>query len=246
LKLIGGSLEALFGGVAVAAPDPTLLTKALGSLAALHGADTAVAGWRTLVDGRPVDSFAVQGLDKVYLAAGLTPEQAKNAAVLTDMGIGLGLNVSVAYRLGLSSATPLVIDRSGGGSAYAASVRPGGSGRAFAGHGEYRYGAGDFVVPEGTSVTLWTDIGVGIPDDMGRAIESGQYWAIANNPKWLSLMEGAQTYLPGEVIPNLTLKTPNRLNILANSITVDRTTNLDQLLKPGMGHLDWAACIVCR
>lgn len=132
------------------------------------------------------------------------------------------------------------------GQAYAREVIPGGSGRALAGHGQYRYN-GTTVIPEGTTLTLWTEHGGRIPDDMGRAIENGGYAAIAANPDWAAVAErGAVTWLPGAEVPNYHLTAPDRLRIMSESITVEDATPLSDLLQPGMGHLDWAACLECR
>jgi RHS repeat-associated protein len=105
------------------------------------------------------------------------------------------------------------------------------------GHGLYDSANGTVTVPSGTTVTLPTGLGNSISDSYGGAIESG-----SSLTPFTSEMTGAQSYLSGSQMPNLTLFPPDGLNILGNSTTVSTPTNLDQLLSPDMGHVQWAAC----
>jgi RHS repeat-associated protein len=122
---------------------------------------------------------------------------------------------------------------------------PGGTGRAFAGHGieaGFDGGFGTVTVPEGTSIMIPGTSGTMIPDALGRAIEAGDWEAVAANPEWAEIMEGSATYLPGSTVPNLILRAAEDLNMLEKSIRVLTDTPLSKLLKPGMGPMDWAAC----
>lgn len=131
------------------------------------------------------------------------------------------------------------------GHQYADEVLPGGSGTAYAGHGEYVYGSGSVVVPEGAAVTLPRP-GIRILDETGRYIEAGDWEGLARaaqrNPRIASDIDGMATYLPGAEIPNYTLSAPSRLTILQNSATVESRGSLDSLLKPDIGCVQWAAC----
>jgi hypothetical protein len=131
------------------------------------------------------------------------------------------------------------------GHQYADDVLPGGSGTAYAGHGEFVYGSGTVVIPEGTAVTLPRP-GIKILDETGRYIEAGDWDGLAmaaqRNPRIANDIEGMATYLPGAEVPNYTLRAPSRLTILQNSATVESRTYLDSLLKPNMGCVQWAAC----
>ncbi|MGH3998645.1 MAG: putative adhesin [Pseudonocardiaceae bacterium] len=100
----------------------------------------------------------------------------------------------------------------------------------FAGHGSYRFGAGDTVVPEGTTLHVYSRFGETIGDSRGRAIETG------------GTVTPVQTFGPGSTIPNYTLRAPNRLRIHQGSTTVEDPTNLSDLLQPNMGVCHWAAC----
>lgn len=125
----------------------------------------------------------------------------------------------------------------GAGDGYAGRVLEGGrpdGQTVFAGHGEYRYGAGTTIVPEGTSVNVYAPHGRGIPDSLGGAIETG------------GPVSPYRVYGPGQQIPNYTLKTPDGLTVYSGSTTVQSSTNLSELLQPGMGTCHWAACVNVR
>lgn len=94
------------------------------------------------------------------------------------------------------------------------------------------------VLPQGTSLTFWTEHGNTIPDALGNAIETGGNITVEQFPE----AAGARSYLPGSVVPNYTLYPPTGLNIMGNPITVTSPTSLSSLLQPGMGNVNWAAC----
>jgi hypothetical protein len=141
---------------------------------------------------------------------------------------------------------------------YAEDVLIGGTGKAFAGHGEFRYGTTPkaFVVPEGASISIWSKPDVRIPDRVGRLIETGNYDELAKlfrqNKEVREKLTGAATHLPGAgtkmdlpgdvKIPNYTLTAPTELVIHENSVTVEVPKTLGELVTPGSGHWDWAAC----
>jgi RHS repeat-associated protein len=112
----------------------------------------------------------------------------------------------------------------------------------FAGHGVESALAGTTVVPEGVAVTLPGRAGTMIPDKLGQLIESGNWRAIAENPRFASIMEGSATHLPGATVPNLILQPAGRLATLPGSITVNTDTLLSQLLSNARGVCVWAAC----
>jgi hypothetical protein len=98
-----------------------------------------------------------------------------------------------------------------------------------------------FQVPEGTSIAVWTHHGNGILDSLGNAIETGG--AIDVNR-----IAGARTYLPGSFMRDYTLSAPYNptFRMLGYPITVARDTPLSSLVRPGMGNVQWAACLICR
>ena len=116
-------------------------------------------------------------------------------------------------------------------------------GTILSGHGELV--AGEFSpvlqVPDGTSITVWTGHGGVISDALGNAIETGGPINMSLYPE----IQGAQTYLPGSFMPNYTLSPPTGLNIMGSPITVGVPTQLSGLVQPGMGNVQWAACLFC-
>ena len=134
--------------------------------------------------------------------------------------------------------------RAGPGDMYAAEIREGGTGRAFAGHGEYRVGSGNTTIPEGTSLTMPRSFG--IQDRTGRYMERGDWDGLAEralvDSQVAGDIRGLSSYLPGAEVPNLTLTAPNGLKIHGNSITVEDPVLLGHLLEPNTGNWVWAAC----
>jgi hypothetical protein len=88
-----------------------------------------------------------------------------------------------------------------------------------------------FVVPDGSSLTLYSEHGATISDQLGNVIETGG--DVSN--------VYSKTFQAGETIPNYTLYPPEGLNILGGK-TVDSPTALSELLEPNMGDVHWAAC----
>ncbi|MEM1099573.1 MAG: RHS repeat-associated core domain-containing protein, partial [Planctomycetota bacterium] len=108
------------------------------------------------------------------------------------------------------------------------------------GHGAWTPGDGDTIVPEGTAVTILAGPGRETFDDIANKVELGEM----PSADMLDRMTGARTYLPGAEMPNLTLYAPDsRMVIKGNPTTVAEPTLLSQLLQPGLGNVNWAACL---
>ncbi len=222
--LTGEAAEALrlppyMGGIAGTLPGATS-TVAGARMAASSAAKGSSQTLGTLSDVTPVvrnEGFKVGQVDGYF------------------GGVGAGTNVERAY-LGNSAGHKCVGD-----------VIPGGTGTAFAGHGEYKFGSGSAVILEGTAATLPRE-GIKILDETGRYIEMGDWDGLAKaatlNPRVADNISGMATYLPGAKVPNYTLSTPTNppLRIYQNSTTVETGAYLDQLLVPDMGCVQWAAC----
>lgn len=103
----------------------------------------------------------------------------------------------------------------------------------FSGHGSYSAADGEFVIPEGSSVTVYAEHGSTITDSLGNLIETG-----GDTSRVYS-----HTYQSGEAIPNYTLHPPDDLNIQGNPWTVDASSRLSELLQANMGEIDFAACL---
>jgi RHS repeat-associated protein len=95
-------------------------------------------------------------------------------------------------------------------------------------------------VPEGTTITFYATHGMTISDPLGNAIESNT----------VPYKQYSETYGPGELVPNYRLSPPTGLHIKYRlgdgNVTVDSPTMLEDLLKPNMGPVDWAACLYDR
>lgn len=98
VKMVGGAAETAVGSGLVAVGAATsefgvgIPIAAAGGLVAVHGADTTISGFRTMVNGKDVDSFTSQGLQGLGMG--------RTAANLTDTGIGIvgSLGSSAALR----------------------------------------------------------------------------------------------------------------------------------------------------
>ncbi|MER6681372.1 putative T7SS-secreted protein [Streptomyces olivaceoviridis] len=113
--------------------------------------------------------------------------------------------------------------------------RPDGE-KVFAGHGYIESGAGEIVVPEGTSISFYVQHGEQLPGLNGLTVERGVY------PGGYS-----ETFHAGDRIPNYTLAPPvssgaGGFSVFENSTTVGQRAQLGELLEPGMGNVHWAAC----
>jgi hypothetical protein len=127
-----------------------------------------------------------------------------------------------------------------GGRGLAFRELPGGTGDAFSGHGKINPFGPTTKVPEGTTLTVWGNAGLELDNADGLLIEAGKF-------DQLPFMEGARSYLPGAEIPDLVLYPPDdAIFVLENSITVTRPTQVWQLLRPNMGHMQWSACLICK
>ncbi|WP_260620541.1 DUF637 domain-containing protein [Pseudomonas protegens] len=134
---------------------------------------------------------------------------------------------------------------SAAGHDYAGGLLEGGTGTAYAGHGQYRYGVGETIVPEGTAITLPRE-DIRITDATGQFIERGDWEGLfaagLKNPRIANDIEGMATWLPGTKVLNYSLSAPTNLVILKNSSTVEQRTSLSELLKSYSGCVQWAAC----
>jgi hypothetical protein len=139
--------------------------------------------------------------------------------------------VEVGQKLLDAAGDGAAVARSGG-SDYAAKVLNGGRSdgeTVFAGHGEYRWGSGDVEVPAGTTAKVYSELGSKLSQSDGLAIEQG------GGP------EPVNVYGPGDTMPNYTLRSPDGLTVMSNSITKESRTLLSDMLGENMG-VPLAAC----
>jgi RHS repeat-associated protein len=96
-----------------------------------------------------------------------------------------------------------------------------------------------FEVPEGTTITFYATHGMTISDRLGNAIERNT----------VPTQQFSETYGPGELIPNYRLMAPVqpklhvKYRLGGGNVTVTDDVMLEDLLKPNMGPVDWAACL---
>ena len=162
--------------------------------------------------------------------------------------------IGSSFREGAKSAVKDVISGNGGKVAFdflagaVVSKGLGGLGNSTAaiiddtvlsGHGVFHPKNGFIEVPKGSTVTTFTSHGNAISDKLGNYIETGKGITFS---EFGNDIVGAQTYLSGSMIPNYTLYPPKGLNIMGTPITVKTSTNLQEMLRPNMGNVKWAAC----
>jgi RHS repeat-associated protein len=102
----------------------------------------------------------------------------------------------------------------------------------FAGHGSLNPNR-TVVVPEGTTLTLYSYPGATISDPLGLRIEKGQ---IPDNIY-------KKTFSPGDKVPELFLH-PNCGDLILKdtSCQTKEIVSIEDLLRPNMGDCHWAAC----
>ncbi|HKN01339.1 MAG TPA: RHS repeat-associated core domain-containing protein [Candidatus Binataceae bacterium] len=108
------------------------------------------------------------------------------------------------------------------------------SGPTFAGHG--LTGGNTFIMPEGSSLTVYAPPGYAISNGLGTVIELGQV------PEGLYQF----TYAPGAITPNVMVSPLTGdafLNIVPGTQAVTEFGWMDELIGPNMGACTWAGCL---
>jgi hypothetical protein len=99
LEIVGGGAETVGGVLLLLTPEPTMLTKALGSVMTVHGADFTAAAIRQLFSGKPVEDFTQQGAKWAASHVGASPQNAQRIGVVLDVTVGLGDVIAGATRV---------------------------------------------------------------------------------------------------------------------------------------------------
>ena len=99
LEIVGGGLETVGGVLLLLTPEPTMLTKALGGVMTVHGADFTQAAIRQLFSGKRVEDFTEQGSTWAARHAGASPKTARRIGVVLDVTVGLGDTIVGASRV---------------------------------------------------------------------------------------------------------------------------------------------------
>jgi hypothetical protein len=232
LPLLPGGVTTVLGSAYVQAP--------LGVLAGYGAYENGVNAYNAYQAG-DMAAFGDSTGNAIVFGAGALGSAISVGSDLLDVAAGAGS--------GIIDVAPSFIERGGPGMGYASQVLEGGSGYAVAGHGEYRLGSGDVVVPEGSSITP-PALGTRISQATALYIETADWDGLAaaaqSNPRIASDIQGMRTYMPGETVPNYTLKAPNNLTVYSNSYTVEDATLLSDLFVSRPGQIDWAACTNAR
>jgi|GEM_PF-5517447 len=106
LRALGGGIEAVAGGLIVAAPEPTGLSIVGGGVLAVHGADNFQTGARQVWTGQLTESFTAQAGESVALAFGADAVTAQRIGTGVDIAVGLaGSGLAALSRVGARSAT---------------------------------------------------------------------------------------------------------------------------------------------
>jgi hypothetical protein len=104
IQVIGGALEIALGAGGVAAP--TGVTQVGGVILIAHGADTVVAGFRSMWYGAPQSTLTQRGATAAAQSLGASEQTARYIGTGTDLvaGVGPSIAVGVSRRLAIAGA----------------------------------------------------------------------------------------------------------------------------------------------
>jgi hypothetical protein len=88
LRMLGGLAQMVAGSIALLAPEPTMLTKVVGTVAVVHGADDFMTGFRQLLTGNQERSVTEGIVTGVACLAGASDSTARYLGQITDMLLG--------------------------------------------------------------------------------------------------------------------------------------------------------------
>jgi hypothetical protein len=98
LTLLGGALEMVGAGALWLAPEPTMLTKAGGTVLGAHGADTISSGFWQLWTGQRQRTLTDQAAESLALRLGASADTAGK------IGAGIDIAVPLVVSLGIGAA----------------------------------------------------------------------------------------------------------------------------------------------
>src|SRR5260370_16223726 len=93
IQMAGGTLEIALGAGGVA--TPTGVTQVGGVILIAHGADTFVAGFRSIFSSQVQQSFTQQGASAVATSLGASPQTAQYIGTGADVVAGLRAPISI-------------------------------------------------------------------------------------------------------------------------------------------------------
>ncbi|MBO1361939.1 hypothetical protein J2D73_19330 [Acetobacter sacchari] len=87
LQIVGGALELLTAGTMLAAPDPTMVTKAGAAVLGGHGADDVYSGFSQAWSGHASSTLTAEMARRATLLLGCRPEVANGVGLLADIAV---------------------------------------------------------------------------------------------------------------------------------------------------------------
>jgi len=88
LRMIGGAGQLVLGGLALAAPEPTMVTKVVGTVAVVNGSDDFMTGWRQMISGSQERGAIETAVTETAEAAGMSRPNAEALGTGTSMALG--------------------------------------------------------------------------------------------------------------------------------------------------------------
>jgi hypothetical protein len=116
-SIVIGAMEMQGAAALLLVPEPTLVTKVGGGALALHGSDTAAAGWVQLITGRTRTTLTAQAASAAARALGADPDAASAVGMAVDLAVPAaagfaGVARAIAIRRG---AVSLAAEEAAGG-----------------------------------------------------------------------------------------------------------------------------------
>lgn len=88
IRALGGAAQVLLGGAALLVPEPTTVTKVVGTIAVVNGTDDFMTGWRQMISGRQEHGAIEMTVTITAEAAGMEPQNAQALGTGTSMALG--------------------------------------------------------------------------------------------------------------------------------------------------------------
>lgn len=93
--LVGGTLELLGSSALLVDPDPTV-SKVVGAVGIVHGADVFMTSWNQLTTGQTQDTVTSQTAAALAKQLGLDPKTAATVGAVVDIAVPTGVATAVA------------------------------------------------------------------------------------------------------------------------------------------------------
>lgn len=104
LGLVGGTLELVGSAALLVDPDPTV-SKVVGAVGLVHGADTFTTSWEQIRTGRSQTTLTAQAASGLAQSLGMSPDAAGITGAVVDILVPTGVASAVARSQRLFSVT---------------------------------------------------------------------------------------------------------------------------------------------